>query len=141
MMKQLLSAICFVFGLVACSASPAVPDEPLQDRYWRVVEIDGKAIQAVASKSEPHVVLTSDLRAHGADGCNRFNGSYILADGLRFGHLASTMMACAPPVNTLAREFGRALAATASYRIHGKQLALIDADGRVRLRLEATFLK
>lgn len=140
-MKKLLSAFCFVFALAACSTSPAVPDEPLQDRYWRVIEIDGKAVQAAANKSEPHVVLASDLRAHGADGCNRFNGSYSLADGLRFGHLASTMMACVPPVDTLARAFAGALAATSSYQIKGKQMALIDADGRVRLRLDATFLK
>lgn len=140
-MKKFLSALCFAYGLVACSTSPTVPDEPLQDRYWRVIEIDGKAVQASANKSEPHVVLASDLRAHGSDGCNRFNGSYTLADGLRFSHLASTMMACVPPVDTLARAFSRALVATVSYQIKGKQMAWLDADGQVRLRLEATFLK
>ena len=137
-MKKFLSALCFACGLVACSTSPTLPDEPLQDRYWRVIEIDGKA---VANRSEPHVVLASDLRAHGSDGCNRFNGSYTLADGLRFGHLASTMMACVPPVDSMARAFSSALSATASYRIQGKQMSLLEADGRVRLRLEATFLK
>jgi hypothetical protein len=50
----------FCLGLLACSTSPTLPDEPLQDRYWRVVEIDGKAVQAAANKSEPHVVLASD---------------------------------------------------------------------------------
>ena len=140
-MKKFLSALCFAFGLMACSTSPTLPDEPLQDRYWRVVEIDGKAVQAAANKSEPHVVLASDLRAHGSDGCNRFNGSYTLVDGLRFGHLASTMMACVPPVDTLARAFSGALVATVSYQIKGKQMAWLDADGQVRLRLEATFLK
>ena len=138
-MKKFLSALCFACGLVACSTSPTLPDEPLQDRYWRVVEIDGKAVQAAANRSEPHVVLASDLRAHGSDGCNRFNGSYTLVDGLRFGHLAST--ACVPPVDSLARAFSSALSATASYRIQGKQMSLLDADDRVRLRLEATFLK
>ena len=140
-MKKFLSALCFACGLVACSTSPTLPDEPLQDRYWRVVEIDGKAVQAAANRSEPHVVLASDLRAHGSDGCNRFNGSYTLADGMRFGHLASTMMACVPPVDSMARAFSSALSATASYRIQGKQMSLLDADDRVRLRLEATFLK
>jgi hypothetical protein len=41
----------------------------------------------------------------------------------------------------MARAFSSALSATASYRIKGKQMSLLDADDQVRLRLEATFLK
>ena len=118
-----------------------MPDEPLQDRYWRAVEINGKPVRLSSERAEPHIVLSKDLRAHGSDGCNRFNGTYESAAGLRFGRMASTLMACVPPVDLLARDFSGALAATANYRIQGKQMELIDAEGRIRLRLEATFLK
>ncbi len=109
--------------------------------YWRAVEIEGKPVSVASERAEPHVVLAKDSRAHGSDGCNRFNGSYTLSPGLRFGQMASTRMACMPPVNVMAREFSSALATTANYQIHGKQMVLRDTDGRVRMRLEATFLK
>lgn len=127
--------------LTACSATPAAPDEPLQERYWRAIALDGKALPATAGGAEPHVVLGANQRAHGSDGCNRFHGSYDISKGLRFGHLATTMMACPPPVNQQARAFTRALAATADYRIRGREMHLLDQDGQVRLRLEAVFLK
>lgn len=140
-MKTLLCAVCFLLGLAACSATSSIPDEPLQERYWRLTAIDDQAPQSTTHQAEPHIVFGNNLRVHGSDGCNRFNGAYATTAGLRLGQLASTMMACPPPVDALARDFTRALAATASYRITGRQVELLDAEGRVRLRLEATFLK
>ena len=110
-------------------------------RYWHEVEIEGKPVSVSSDRAEPQVVLIKYVRAYGSDGCNRFNGSYILSPGLRFGQMASAMMACLPVVNVMARDFLSALVATANYQIHSKQMVLLDTDGRVRLRLEATFLK
>ena len=94
------------------------------------------------NRAEPHLVLAAENRTHGSDGCNRFNGNYeTSAQTLRFGQMASTMMACIPPAGLISREFIGALTATVSYRIQGKQLSLLDRDGRVRMRLEATALK
>nr|MBL8410065.1 META domain-containing protein [Dechloromonas sp.] len=138
---KLLFLACSLSVLTACATAPDLPDEPLQDRYWRAIEIDGKALPATAGRAEAHVVLGANQRAHGSDGCNRFHGSYDLSNGLRFGQLATTMMACPPPVDQLARSFAQALGATASYRIRGKEMQLLDQDGKPRLRLEATFLK
>jgi hypothetical protein len=41
----------------------------------------------------------------------------------------------------MSREFIGAISATASYRILGKQLTLLDGEGSIRMRLEATALK
>jgi heat shock protein HslJ len=102
-----------------------------------------RSINAVVSnRAEPHLVLAAKNRTHGSDGCNRFNGGYETSgQTLHFARLASTMMACMPPVDQMAREFVGAISATASYRIQGKQLTLLDGEGRVRMRLEATALK
>ena len=140
-MMKFVSTICSFLMLAACSTASSLPDEPLQERYWRAVEIDGKPLALSPGASEPHVVLGQQQRAHGSDGCNRFNGSWRTDKGLRFGQLASTMMACPPPIDAQARSFTQALSATADYRVRGKQMELLDADGKVRLRLEATFLK
>lgn len=138
---RFLFALAVFLGLSACSPMNSVPDEPLLDRYWRVLEVDGKPVGTNDKRSEPHLVLNGENRVHGSDGCNRFNGSYDTTPGLRFGRMASTMMACVPPIDLLAREFIMALNATNSFRIQGKQLELFDADGRSRVRLDATFLK
>ena len=133
--------LAILLGLSACAPVSSIPDESLLNTYWRALDIDGKPVVAVNDRNEPHFVLAAESRAHGSDGCNRFNGSYDLTQGLRFSRMASTMMACPPPVDGQAREFTSALSATTSYRINGKLIELSDLKGRVRLRLEATALK
>ena len=132
---------CLALSLMGCSTATTVADEPLQGRYWRAVEIEGKPVSVTRDPAEPHVVLAEDMRAYGSDGCNSFTGSYTLSPGLHFDQLASTMMACLPSINVMASEFSSALASTANYQTNGKQMLLRDAAGRVRLRLEATLLK
>ena len=139
-MKQAL-ALIVAAGTAGCSGSAAIPDEPLADRYWRALDIGGKAISAADNHSEPHIVLTSGGTTHGSDGCNRFNGTYELDRGLRFGRMASTRMACIPSIEAQAGQFSGALYATDAYRIRGRTLEMIDADGRVRMRLESVALR
>ncbi len=138
---KLFFTLAILLGLSACAPVSSVPDESLLNTYWRAIEIDGKLVVAVNNRSEPHFVLAAEYRAHGSDGCNRFNGSYDLTQGLRFSRMASTMMACLPPVDAQAREFTNVLSETSSYRINGKLIELSDVKGHVRLRLEATALR
>lgn len=140
-MRTLLPALLLAFGLTACASQPPSSDEPLTNRYWRVLEIDGQPVRGENSQTEPHIVLGPEHKAHGSDGCNRFTGGYDDAKGLRFSRLASTMMACPEPVMVQAQKFMQATAATVDYRISGKRLELLDANGQVRLRLEVVFLK
>jgi len=140
-MKTLVSALLLGLALAGCANNSLSGDEPLTNRYWRVLEIDGQPAIVEDNRPEPHIVLGPDHRAHGSDGCNRYNGSFDDAGGLRFGRLASTRMACAPPVMAQAQQFMQATAATVDYRIKGKTLVLLDEVGRVRMRLEVTFLK
>jgi len=118
-----------------------IPDEPLTDRYWRALEIGGKAATVGNNRAEPHVVLAGNGKTHGSDGCNRFSGSYEASSGLRFGQLASTMMACLPPLDEQSRRLATELQAASAYRIRGRTLELLDAGGAVRMRLEATALR
>jgi heat shock protein HslJ len=140
-MTKLIKVLSISLLLSACSIAKSVPDEPLVDRYWRAVEIAGKPVAVTNNRAEPHLVLDTHQHTHGSDGCNRFNGEYVSAQGLRFGQLASTRMACIPPVDAVARDFSSALSKTANYQIAGRQMELLDAEGRVLMRLEATFLK
>ena len=140
-MTKLITLLSFSLLISACAIPKGTPDEPLVDRYWRAVEIAGKPVVVTNNRAEPHFVLDAQQHTHGSDGCNRFNGEYVSAQGLRFGRLASTRMACMPPVDAVAGAFTSALSKTVNYRISGRQIELLDAEDRVLMRLDATFLK
>jgi heat shock protein HslJ len=130
--------------LAACAATPTQkPDKDAAqasavDTYWRAVQIDGQAVGSSAEAREPHFVLSTDGGSvSGSTGCNRLSGKFTQsADGLRFGPLITTRMACQPAANELEARFLRALEATASSRVVGNTLELRDASGAVRMRLQ-----
>ena len=131
-------------ALAACAATPTekphadAAQASAADAYWRAVEIDGETIELIAGTRQPHIVLSSDGGSvSGFAGCNRLSGKFTQsADGLRFGPLITTRMACQPAANELEARFLRALEATASSRIVGGTLELHDASGAVRMRLQ-----
>ena len=90
---------------------------------------------------EPHLFLSaqgSDGTLRGSTGCNAISGTFARdGGGLRFGPLATTMRACAPEISLQEQSFLRALDETASQRIVGDALDLLDASGAVVMRLEA----
>ena len=55
------------------------------NKYWKLVELNGKAVQMSASdKREPHIILHIDSnRISGTGGCNNFVGTYELQAGNR----------------------------------------------------------
>jgi heat shock protein HslJ len=61
-------------------------------------------------------------------------------DGFRFNGLATTRMACLLD-NDLEALFLSALNATTSQQVVGETLELRDRDGKLRMRLEARYLK
>ena len=58
-------------------------------------------------------------------------------NSFRFKQMATTQMACPPPVDALEKAFLQTMGATTSVRISGNTLELKDAAGKVRMRLEA----
>jgi heat shock protein HslJ len=138
------SSLTFMVTLVALlmvGVGPAAagPDAALMGTYWRAVAIDGSPVAPQPKKREAHLVLSAEgTRVSGSTGCNRFTGTFTqTGDSLRFSQIASTKMACPPPLNTQEQAFLEALNATAAMHISGNTLELKDASGKVRLRLEA----
>lgn len=70
---------------------------------WRVIRLgDDLLPQGVIAT----VVFDREGRASGRSGCNRFNGSYTLSgEGLAFGPIAGTRMACPPAEMDTERRF------------------------------------
>lgn len=113
----------------------------LTETYWRPVEIEGQPVVIHPGTREPHFVLSREGRVRGFTGCNSLTGAYQQgADGFRFKGMATTRMAC-PPANDIEGRFVAALNATTSVRVVGDALELHDQAGKVRMRLEARYLR
>ncbi|HJS49792.1 MAG TPA: META domain-containing protein, partial [Gaiellaceae bacterium] len=109
---------------------------PLGGTHWILAELEGVAVELGAGENAPHLVLDGESsRLSGSGGCNRLVGSYEVGDdGLRFGQIASTRMACSDAVMEREAAFLAALGAVTGHRLDGSSLLLLDGD-RVRARL------
>jgi heat shock protein HslJ len=107
---------------------------------WALVRLGGQSVSVPEGAQEPFLVLEStDSRAVGYGGCNRFTGSYESSgENLSFKQMASTRMAC-PDMQT-EDAFMKALTATARWQISGAQLDLFGADGALVASFEARNL-
>ena len=111
---------------------------PLENTYWKLTRLGGKAVTVTAKQREPHFVLDDKTkRIAGFGGCNRFTGTYQQnGDRLTFGKMAMTFMACPEEMET-ERDFAAALEQVRSWKILGDLLELFDASGTLLARLEA----
>ena len=113
------------------SPQPRAP-RPLEKTYWKAIELDGKPVPSAQVAREVYILLGGTGRVGGSDGCNRIIGSYTLSgDGIKFGALAGTQMACPDTADT-ERGLRKALSDAARWSVAGDRLELFDVAG-VRL--------
>jgi copper homeostasis protein (lipoprotein) len=124
-------------------AADAPATAALLNTRWRLVAIDGQPVTPAAGQRELFLQLSGDgNRVRGFGGCNTLSGRFEQgSDGLLFKGLVLTRRACAGAAGTQEASYLAALMATASRRIVGDALQLRDAQGRVRLRFEALYLR
>lgn len=124
-----------------CGAKFANAD--LFETYWKLTRLEDEPVIVGQRQREPHMIFrhgdTASVSGHG--GCNRFTGAVEL-DGaaLEFGMLAATRMAC-PDTMQQEQAFLQALGEVRRWNIVGQHLELFDAEGRLRARFEAVYLK
>ena len=73
-----------------------VPDYRLHD-IWAIIEVDGIKVNPSGFKKDaPRMEINlTDKTVYGTDGCNTFRGGVkVEKDNIKFGPLATTMMAC-----------------------------------------------
>jgi putative lipoprotein len=100
---------------------------------WVVQSIGG---QSVGRDRSTRIAIAADGRVTGSGGCNRLMGrTDINGQSITFSAIATTRMACAPPVMQQERKLLDALAATRSYRIADAMLTLHDTSGAELVRL------
>ena len=145
-MENTAAGICLAAALVgagcASAQAPSQVKAPLENTYWKLVQLGDAAVAGVHGSREPHVILHPDSRrVTGSGGCNRLTGSYeLMGDQLSFERMAATMMACQDGMDT-EQAFLEALKQVHKTRITRQQLELLDAAGNGVARFEAVYLK
>lgn len=111
----LFAACCSSSHKQSPSASaPAAAPFSLSGSEWLLVDLAGTP---VVSDSKASLAFSEAGRISGNASCNRFTGSVTISgDTLKFGPLASTMMACADPkISAQETTYLKALGAAARY--------------------------
>jgi heat shock protein HslJ len=106
---------------------------PLSYTEWRLVELEDAPVDVAESERQPHLVFDlEESRVAGSGGVNRIMGTFVLAeDELRFGPLATTMMAGSEEAMQRERAFLDVLARVTSYQLDGDALTLHAGDEAV----------
>jgi heat shock protein HslJ len=114
----------------------------ITEKYWKLIELNGKPLPNVSREKEPFIVLKDKGKNFGGNaGCNTLIGKYELADRnkISFSDLVTTMMARPDPDTELA--IRDALESTDHYVIDGDFLRLEDARNRVNAKFLRIYLK
>ncbi|MDO7876105.1 META domain-containing protein [Hymenobacter sp. ASUV-10] len=141
LLLALAATACQTKPTQEASTVPAWPAAPLRNTRWVPREIGSQPVSIPDNTQEPYLLLRPEGSAEGNAGCNRFRGEATAegGDGLRFGALLTTRMAC--PALATETAFTKALEQTRHYRISGDTLRLYDASNGLLTRLEAVYLQ
>jgi putative lipoprotein len=125
--------LSFPMTILGAEASEA---PPISDIEWTVEEIAG--IEDLGD-TPPTLSIAQDGRASGHGGCNRFFATAAIdGEEIVFSEIGSTFMACEGMAMEIEQAFFAALEATASYRIDGGRLVLLDVEGTLMVALAAS---
>jgi len=124
----------------ASAADDRNPDVSLTNTYWKLVELNGAAVEPGEGK-ELHMILRGDDQVSGYSGCNQFTGSVtVSADGLAFGPIAGTRRMC-ESVMDQEYAFLQALENARRFDIDGESLTIQGATGDVSMRFVAVYMQ
>lgn len=128
----------FAMGCCGLSAQTATKTMRLENTHWKLTWMPGTKIESVTSPRAAYIELDpASHRMRGSGGCNTLMGGYELeGDHLKFMAPVRTMMAC----RGMATEDAlvNALDKVREWKVSGATLSLLDADGHVLARFEAT---
>lgn len=113
------------------------PAQSLAGPTWTLVSLNGEPAATGAQGESVNLLFSAeDGRAAGFSGCNRYSGSYETGGqtetgvALKFGPMASTLMACEEGAD-LERAYLQALGSVTGYRIDSDKLVLLADGGEV----------
>jgi heat shock protein HslJ len=132
--------LALVLGTAMAMTMDAWAATGLEDSAWRLLEYRrGDTMQEAVGGERGAELRFSAGRLSGSAGCNRLMGAYMV-DGDRLEmkpNMATTMMACPPPLMDQEQAVIDALGKAAKFRVDDNRLSIQDADGEPLLKLTA----
>lgn len=107
----------------------------LENTDWKLIWLGDSPLTSASPQQEPHLLFDSNThRVSGSGGCNRLTGGYQLTGShLKFGQIASTMMACVHGMEA-EQALLHMLPKVETWKIAGQELELLDASGKALAR-------
>lgn len=113
------------------------------EKYWKLVEVNGKAVASDSSLSkEPHFILKeADARMTGNGGCNTIAGVHRIEgqNRIKFSNLISTKMFC--PGMNVETDFLNMLQTVDIFDLEGDTLILKNQSNDKIATLHAVYMK
>lgn len=123
-----LSLAFFMLLFFFSCASTRFNSHAITGKYWKLVELNGKAVDT-QSQREPFIIFSVlDSRISGNSGCNNFFGNYTTGAGnqIAIGQIGATKMAC--PDMSVEQQLFTALPLVKFYSAENNQLMLKNTD-------------
>lgn len=117
-------------------------EDPLLEKYWKLIELNGKVLDSTQQNKEPHIIFRSfDNRFNGNGGCNNFSGTYtLLPNGrIKLSKVVSTQMACPAGMDTESVLHG-VLGKIDTYIISGDTLTITKARMAPLAKFQVVYL-
>lgn len=136
MMKTKLVIVALMLIGTFSSCKSTFPDTKWVNKQWTAGEMSGVPIQTSNSPQDAHLIFNAtDKLVNGNGSCNRVYGPYEIGkkNSLKFGNLASTMMACQN--QAFENKFLEILRSVEYYQVSGGELWLKDSRKKVVLKL------
>lgn len=140
---KILAHSCLLAAMSISSViDAAIPaNKSLESSEWQLESYADASckMQQLLPDSSIHAVFI-DGKLHGSGGCNQYSGEYDSAEGNQFSisdRIASTMMACAPPVLQQEQHYLSLLPKATHYQIKDDALLLMNAKNRLILHFVA----
>ncbi len=126
-MKRILMAFALPIVLSACSSMGTVTKTDLQHHHWKLISIDGVAVNPILNSD---LELGENFTINGQAGCNRYFGEADLSDEgvLTATQLGTTMMACTEKVQAVETAVIKTLIQGAKVENKGKIMTLVGDE-------------
>ncbi|MET0333999.1 MAG: META domain-containing protein [Rhizobacter sp.] len=114
----------------AASAPAGSANVPLRDTTWVLQTLGGTAVATNDARPVQITLRSKSQHLNGFAGCNTLRGRYTQrGTTIALKPIATTRMACAPEVMEQETRLLQAMASAESYRVEGRKLSLLQADG------------
>jgi heat shock protein HslJ len=112
-----------------------LPRRELVGPTWQLLSYNNGRGAVVSVLPEPlaNATFTAEGQVRGSAGCNTYRGAFTArGETLSIGPLATTRMACSPPVMQQEQAFLQALESATQYRFEANRLVLRNAEGAMQ---------